>query len=363
MRITEIRTDHYSIPLPEPLSDSTHGLMTEFALISVRIRCDDGATGMGYTYAVGNTGGSAIHTLIERDLAPALLDADPRRIEQLWEKMWWRVHWVGRGGLAIHAISAIDIALWDLKARVAGEPLWRCLGGHSQSVPAYTGGIDLDFPLDALLRQTEASLAHGFRAIKMKVGRPSLDEDVARVRAMRELVGPDVTLMADANMRWTADRAIQSTRAFQPFGLHWLEEPIIPDDVEGHVRVLREGGLPVATGENMHTLYEFQRIMGLGGVSFPEPDVANVGGITVWLKVAHLAQAHNLQVTSHGVHDLHVHLLAAVPNASYLEVHGFGLERFIKEPMRFEEGVALAPDRPGHGVALDWDALEAHRAG
>ena len=220
MKIREIKSDHYSIPLPEVLSDSTHGLMTEFALITVRIRCDDGATGMGYTYTVGNTGGAAIHTLIERDLAPVLVGSDPRRIERLWEQMWWRLHWVGRGGLAVHAISAIDVALWDLRARVAGEPLWRLLGGHHQRVPAYTGGIDLEFPLDALLSQTEAALARGFRAIKMKVGRPSLAEDVVRVRAMRDLVGPDVALMADANMRWTADTAIQSARALQPFALH-----------------------------------------------------------------------------------------------------------------------------------------------
>jgi len=157
------------------------------------------------------------------------------------------------------------------------------------------------------------------------------------------------------------DEAIRASRALADYDVYWLEEPTIPGDVAGHARIAREGALPIATGENLRSLCEFQRMIAAGGVSFPEPDVSNVGGITVWIKVAHLAQAHNLPVTSHGVHDLHVHLLAAVPNASYLEVHGFGLERFLRHPLQLEDGEAVAPERPGHGVELDWGALEPHR--
>lgn len=361
MSIASVQADHYRIPLPVALSDSTHGTMEAFELITVRVRDGDGAEGLGYTYTVG-AGGGAIHDLIARDLGPLLKGADETRIEALWQKLWWAVHYVGRGGIAIHALSAIDTALWDLMARRRGLPLWRLLGGHDPAVPAYAGGIDLEFPLDRLLRQTEDNLEKGFQAIKMKVGRERLAEDVERVRAMRELLGPDRPLMVDANMRWSADRAIQAARAFAPYDVYWLEEPTIPDDVEGHVRIAREGGLPIATGENLHNLHEFQRMIAAGGVSFPEPDLSNCGGVSVWLKVARLAEAANLPVTSHGVHDLHVHLLAAVPNASYLEVHGFGLERFIAEPLRIADGKVLAPERPGHGVALDWQGLEALRA-
>ena len=214
----------------------------------------------------------------------------------------------------------------------------------------------------ALLRQTEDNLAKGFRAIKMKVGRDRLAEDVVRVQAMRELLGPDRPLMVDANMRWSADQAIRAARAFAEHDVYWLEEPTIPDDVPGHARIVREGGLPVAAGENLHTLHEFQALIAAGGVTFPEPDLSNCGGVSVWLKVARIAEAANLPVTSHGVHDLHVHLLAAVPNASYLEVHGFGLERFMAEPLAIRDGKAIAPERPGHGVELDWQALEALRA-
>ena len=362
MRIVAVQSDHYRIPLPTVLTDATHGEMTHFELVTARLTCDSGEEGLGYTYTVG-VGGAAICSLIKRALAPVLLQADPRCVEQLWERMWWRLHFVGRGGIASFAIAAADIALWDLRARHAEEPLWRLLGGHSRAVDAYAGGVDLQLPLEALCEQTKAFLARGFRAIKMKVGRDRLSEDVQRVAAVRELLGPDVPLMVDANMRWTVDEAIRAARALRKHDVYWLEEPTIPDDVEGHVRIARQGRLPIATGENLHTLHEFQRLIAAGGVSFPEPDVATVGGITPWMKVAHLAEAYNLPVTSHGVHDLHVHLLAAVPNASFLEVHGFGLERFMAHPLQLRDGQALAPERPGHGVALDWEALEPHRAG
>ena len=361
MRLSEIRADHYRIPLPVALSDSTHGVIEGFELITVRLRDEEGAEGVGYTYTVG-TGGAAVHAVLARDLAPRLAGREAERIEELWQAMWWALHYGGRGGAQVLAISAVDIALWDLRARRQRAPLWRILGGFDPRVPCYAGGIDLDFSLDALLRQTDDHQARGFRAIKMKVGRPSLHDDLERVRAMRAHLGRDFPLMVDANMRWSVDEAIRAARALRDFDLVWLEEPIIPDDVPGHARVVREGGLPVAAGENLHTLHEFRALIDAGGVTFPEPDVTNCGGVTVFMKICHLAEAFNLPVTSHGAHDVTVHLLAAVPNRSYLEAHGFGLDRYIAEPLRLEEGRAVAPDTPGHGVEFDWKALEALRA-
>jgi L-alanine-DL-glutamate epimerase-like enolase superfamily enzyme len=362
MRITAIEAKLYYIPLPTVLTDSIHGEMRHFSVTAVQITTDSGAEGLGYTYTVGKTGGSAVLAVLRDDLVPMLIGTDPRSTERRWEQMWWRLHYVGRGGIASFAISAVDIALWDLKAKLAGEPLWRFLGGHASRVKVYAGGIDLGLPLDQLARQTEENLNRGFRAIKMKVGRDRLAEDVQRVAEMRKLLGPDVPLMVDANMRWTVEQAIRASRAFAEYDVYWLEEPTIPDDVDGHRRIASEGPLPVATGENLHTIHEFQKMIAAGGVSFPEPDVSNMGGVTGWLKVAHLAEAHNLPVTTHGVHDLHVHLLAAVPNASYLEAHGFGLDAYIREPLKIEDGWAIAPDRPGHGIEFDWEALEQHQA-
>jgi len=360
MAIKSVRTDHYRIPLPVVLSDSTHGEIPAFEIVSVRITDDDGLEGVGYTYSVGR-GGAAIHALIERDMAPDLIGQDAARIEALWKMLWWRIHYVGRGGLAAHAISAVDVALWDLKGKRLGEPLWRLLGGADPKVKAYAGGIDLYFTLDDLLRQTDGNLEKGFRAIKMKVGRENTNEDIARVAAMRKHLGDGFPLMVDANMGWTTDRAVRAARALREFDLVWLEEPTIPDDFAGHGRILSEGGVPIAAGENLHSIHEFQHIMDANGVSYPEPDASNCGGITPWMKVAAMAEARNLPVTSHGVHDLHVHLLGAVPNASYLEAHGFGLDKYIAEPLKIVEGYATAPDRPGHGIEFDWTGLEALR--
>jgi L-alanine-DL-glutamate epimerase-like enolase superfamily enzyme len=360
-RITSIEPGFYRIPLPTVLTDSMHGEMRAFELNTVRIRDADGAEGVGYTFTVGRNG-AAIDTILAREL-PEIMDGEEAdEIERLWHKAWWALHYGGRGGPTVLALSAFDMALWDLKAKRARLPLWKALGGFDAKVPCYAGGIDLDLPLDKLLRQTDDNLGKGFRAIKMKVGRANLFEDVERVKAMREHLGAGFPLMADANMKWSVDGAIRAARALQPFDLTWLEEPTIPDDPAGHARIVREGGLPIAAGENLRTLWEFKLYVAGGGVTYPEPDVTNCGGVTPFMKIAHLAEAFNRPVTSHGAHDVTIHLLAACPNRSYLEAHGFGLERYIAEPLEIQDGFALAPDRSGHGIAFDWKGLDTIRA-
>ncbi|MCW5749186.1 MAG: mandelate racemase/muconate lactonizing enzyme family protein [Alphaproteobacteria bacterium] len=359
-RIAAIDPGFYRIALPVVLSDSTHGSIAAFELNTVRVRDAEGAEGVGYTYTVGRNG-AAVHAILDREFREVMAGEVADDIERLWHKAWWALHYGGRGGPVVLALSAFDMALWDLKARRAGLPLWNLLGGYDRRVPTYAGGIDLDLPLDGLLRQTDDNLAKGFRAIKMKVGRANLFEDVERVKAMRAHLGAGFPLMVDANMKWGVEEAIRAARALQPCDLTWLEEPTIPDDPAGHARILREGGLPIAAGENLRSLWEFKAYIAAGAVSFPEPDVTNCGGISAFMKIARLAEAFNLPVTSHGAHDVTVHLLAACPNRSYLEAHGFGLDRYIAEPLRIEDGVAVAPDRPGHGISFDWAGLEALR--
>jgi L-alanine-DL-glutamate epimerase-like enolase superfamily enzyme len=354
--IRSIEPGFYRIPLPEVLSDSTHGEIHAFELVTVRVRDADGAEGVGYTYTVGRNG-AAVDAVLRRELVELMAGEEADHVERLWQKGWWALHYGGRGGPTVLALSAFDIALWDLRAKRAGLPLWNFLGGFDPKVPAYAGGIDLDLPLDKLLRQTDGNLEKGFRAIKMKVGRARLSEDVERVKAMRAHLGRDFPLMADANMKWSVDEAIRAARAFQPAELVWLEEPTIPDDPAGHARIVREGGVPVAAGENLRSLWEFKLYIAGGGVTYPEPDVTNCGGVTPFMKICHLAEAHNLPVTSHGAHDVTVHLLAACPNRSYLEAHGFGLDRYIAAPLRLVDGNAVAPDRPGHGIEFDWAGL------
>jgi L-alanine-DL-glutamate epimerase-like enolase superfamily enzyme len=358
--LASIRCGFYRIPLPVVLSDSTHGEMRAFELNTVRLTDAEGAEGVGYTYTAGRNG-AAVHAILEREIAELFRGEEADEIERIWRKAWWALHYGGRGGPTMLAISAFDMALWDLKAKRARLPLWRLLGGFDPKVPCYAGGIDLELPLDRLLRQTDDNLGKGFRAIKMKVGRARLSEDVERVGAMRNHLGDGFPLMADANMKWSVDDAIRAARKLQPFDLTWLEEPTVPEDPEGHARIVREGGVPIAAGENLRTLWEFRHYISCGAVTFPEPDVTNCGGVTSFMKIAHLAEAFNLPVTSHGAHDVTVHLLAASPNRSYLEAHGFGLDKYIAEPLRIVDGLAIAPNRAGHGIAFDWKGLESIR--
>lgn len=360
-RISSLKTGLYRIPLSVTLSDSTHGEIKAFELVTARVRDGDGAEGVGYSYTVGRNGG-AVADILKREVSELVEGREADDTEAVWQHVWWGLHFGGRGGPTVLALSALDIALWDLKARRAGLPLWRLLGGFDHRVPCYAGGIDLDLSVEALLAQTDDNLRKGFRAIKMKVGRPDLSSDVARVRAMRAHLGAGFPLMADANMKWSVEEAVRAARALQPFDLTWLEEPIIPDDVAGHARVLAAGGVPIAAGENLRTLWEFKSYIEARAVSYPEPDVTNCGGVTAFMKIARLAEAFNLPLTSHGAHDITVHLLAACPNRSYLEAHGFGLDRYIEHPLVLEDGAALAAMRPGHGVNFDWAALAPHAA-
>lgn len=360
-RIDRIRTDHYLIPLPRVLEDSMHGAMRGFEVITARVTDADGAEGVGYTFTCGENGG-AIADILGREMTPRVTGRDADMTEAIWKDLWWGFHYGGRGGPTVLALSALDMALWDLKARRAGLPLWRLLGGFDPKVPCYAGGIDLDLSPGELVAQTHENFAKGHRSIKMKVGRDRLSEDVAKIAAMRDAFGADLPLMVDANMKYTVAQAIRAARAFRDFDLVWFEEPIPPDDPSGHARIQTEGGIPVATGENLRSLWDFKTVIDSGGVSFPEPDVTNCGGVTPFMKIARLAEAHHLPVTSHGAHDITVQLLAACPNRSYLEAHGFGLENYVETPLAIEDGHAIAPETPGHGVAFLWDKLERVRA-
>ncbi len=181
-KITQLTAGHYRIPLDVALTDSTHGTMTAFELVTVRVRDADGAEGVGYTYTTGHNG-AAISSILPRELPEVVSEADADLTEHLWTKVWWALHYGGRGGPTVLALSAFDMALWDLKAKRAGLPLWRLLGGNDPRVPCYAGGIDLDLSTSDLIKQTDGNLAKGFRAIKMKVGRKRLSEDVERITA------------------------------------------------------------------------------------------------------------------------------------------------------------------------------------
>ncbi|HEX6980129.1 MAG TPA: mandelate racemase/muconate lactonizing enzyme family protein [Alphaproteobacteria bacterium] len=323
----------------------------------VRIITDDGAEGTGYTYTIGQ-GGSSVVALIRDHMAPWLIGRDPAMVEELWKGLFFLTHATSVGAITSLALAAIDTALWDLRCRRAGLPLHVMAGGAQRRVPIYsTEGGWLHIDKQAIVDDALAVKAQGFGGTKIKVGRPRIAEDVERLAAVRDAVGPNFEIMTDANQAFTVSEAIRRARAYDGLNLAWFEEPLPAEDIDGHVRLAQSTPIPIAIGESLYHPSHFREYLQRGACSIVQVDVARIGGITPWLKTAHLAETFNVMVCPHFLMELHVALCAAVPNAAWVEYIP-QLDDITISRIRIEDGHAIPSAEPGLGISWDWTAIE-----
>ncbi len=312
----------------------------------------DGATGMGYSYTIG-TGGPAVISLLRETLVPLILGRQAEEIESIWRDMLFATHATAVGVITSLALATIDIALWDLRCKRAALPLWKMAGGAKSSIPMYsTEGGWLHLETSALVEDAIAVKAKGFAGTKIKIGRPSLAQDAARLAAVRAAVGDDFRIMVDANQVFHYHEALLRAHMLTDFGVSWFEEPMPADDIAGHARLSSQSRVPIAVGESLYSPGQFADYLRAGACSIVQVDVARVGGITPWLKVAHMADAMNIAVCPHFLMELHVSLVCAVPNSWMLEYIP-QLGTITKTAMDMRAGLAYPPETSGLGI--DWD--------
>ncbi|MFC4115001.1 mandelate racemase/muconate lactonizing enzyme family protein [Nonomuraea zeae] len=347
MTIADLRTELRTAPLPRPWGadvPANHVIVTHVTL-------KDGRTGTGFSWTP-QIGAHAVQALLDHDLREALIGL-PAHPEVVWDRLWRHLREAGPGGITTVALAGIDLALWDL--RCGGEGLADVLGRRRDEVPVYGSGVNLHYSLDELVEQARRWVAAGYRGVKIKVGRPELAQDVARVAAVREVIGPDRLLMIDANQRWDLHRARRALAALREFDLHWIEEPLPADDVAAHVELRRSTDVPVAVGENVYTSYGFRDLLAAGACDVVQPNVVRVGGITPFLRIAELARTYDVPVYPHLLSEVSGQLALALPlpvMAEDVEDASFAALGLLAEPypVRVSGGMLRAGEHTGLGL-------------
>lgn len=357
-RITQAQAYLVDVDVERLRTDAVQSFIKQ-ETIFVDITTDDGGTGTGYSYTIG-TGGRAVLAVVRDSMLPALIGADPRRVEAIWHRLFAANRSTTVGAITSLALAAVDTAVWDWRCRDAGEPLWVHAGGAKDRIPLYdTEGGWLQLSTEELVAGAVKSQARGWPGVKIKIGR-SATEDAERIAAVRSVLGPHTDIMVDANQSQTAADAIRRARLLEPYDPYWFEEPLPADDISGHAALAAATSVPVAVGESLYSLTQFAEYLRRGAAGIVQVDVARVGGITPWLKVAHLAEAHNVVVCPHFLMELHVSLCCAVPNSRYLE-HIPQLRAITRGGIGVDAGAALAPTAPGLGIDWDRDAIDDRR--
>ncbi len=359
--ITLFRTTALRVPWAKEPPDN--GIMPpsarEFLLLEIETK--GGLTGFAYLQPLSG-GLETIETCLKEMIAPKVIGRDATEVEGIWQALWKSTYWLGRGGIATWALSAVDIALWDIVGKRAGLPLHRLWGSCRSEVEVYGSGVWRGLDREAMLARAKHYTDQGLGAIKMQCAhiRP-WREDVANVKAMREFVGDSVEIMIDANMGWTADTAIQAGRYFDDYDVYWLEEPVVCEDFDGYQRVAQHLKTRVVGGESHFTRYDLRPFFTTPSSPILQPDPQR-GGLTELRKIAAVADTYGIRIAPHLFHELMVHVLASIPNASYLEYMDWNDDLFVDARLPVG-GKVTAPEEPGHGVAFKAELIAECRVG
>lgn len=358
-KVRSVNLSSVTLPLEVPISDAKvftgrQRPMTEVVFLFAEVQSEQGYEGIGFSYSK-RAGGPAQYAHA-KEVAELMLGEDPNDIEKLYTKLLWAGASVGRSGLATQALAALDIALYDMKAKRAGLPLSKLLGAHRDSVRTYnTSGGFLHASIDEVKARATKSLEEGIGGIKIKVGLPDATEDIRRVQALRDHIGDDVPLMVDANQQWDRATALRMGRALEDFNLTWIEEPLDAYDVEGHRQLTAALDTPIATGEMLASVGEHEQYLERAACNILQPDAPRVGGVTNFLKLATLVDKAGLDLAPHFAMEIHLPLAATYPRESWVE-HFDWLDPLFNEHLEIKDGRMLIPDRLGLGFSLSEQA-------
>jgi len=360
MKITGLQTHLVRLPGQPTLAD-VPDKADQYTFVTLQLRTDEGVEGVGMTF-FGAALSATLKSAVDQ-LAALTVGEDPLRPEAVVEKLRGAAKNAGPGGIFTLALSAIDIALWDIKGKALGVPVWKLLGGFRDRVPTYaSGALTRDLTLEQVVANGPKLVAKGFRQMKTQLalpGKTSAKQEIERVRLVRESIGPDIDLMCDINQRWSVQQAISIGRRIEDVGLYWLEDITACDDFAGLARVADALDTPVAGGEYVYGPVPFRHMMEARSVDIVMVDLMRAGGITQWMKIAGMAEAFNLPIVSHLVPEIHVHLVAAVPNGLTVEYMPRAL-RLYKETPKIEDGMLIVPQKPGLGLEFDPEVLKRY---
>jgi L-alanine-DL-glutamate epimerase-like enolase superfamily enzyme len=364
MKITSYETAILNVPEDDPLANMPEEAGRTRPVVTLRLRTDAGIEGIGVTLWAGPLT-RGLRAAIDA-LAELTIGADPQRVEAIIARLnGTAASYGGPGGIFTLALAAIDTALWDIKARALEQPLWKLLGGHRDRVATYaSGSLRRGLTHDQAQRAARLLVEKGFLEMKTQMalpGNPPPAEEIRRVRLVREAIGPDIKLMCDINQRWRPEQAIDIGSRVEDVGLFWLEDVTTADDYAGLARVTAALKTPIAGGEYVWGIVPFRHMLEARSVDIPMIDLARVGGITPWMKVAAMAEAFNLPVVSHVMPEIHLHLVAACPNGLTVEYMPWTLSLYEETP-RLDKGALVLPDKPGLGLKFDEKALARMRA-